>query len=180
MSIYTMGLKISAVWVLPYAFLVVSALWLLRTILNVGSNRKRLDHLGIPVCLQPINATSPIWLLLYQRLVPLVKRLPFGLGSWVRVNYPSWNLEDKYRVHSELGDIFGCACPDEIAVYVADPTAVGNLQYEYRAIVLTFYADQSNCWISRKFLKPTLLYSLSQFISSDACYFPDSLLQRDR
>lgn len=123
-----MGLQRSAVWMLPCAFLILSVLWLLRTILKVHSNRKRLDHLGVPVCLQPINATSPIWLLLYRRLVPLLKRLPFGLGSWVRVNYPSWNLDDKYRVHSELGDIFGCAYPDEIAVYVADPIAVGNHQ----------------------------------------------------
>ena len=128
-STSTLGPKVTNSRLITYAFVILSLLSLLRAIFGVFRNRKRLSHLGITVCLQPINATSPIWLLLYRTLVPILKSLPYGLGSWVRVNYPSWNLEDKYQIHSELGDIFGCAYPDEIAVYVADPIAVSEALY---------------------------------------------------
>ena len=59
-----------------------------------------------------------------RRLAPLLKALPFGLGSFVDHTGFAWFFFDRYRQHARLGPAFAVASPGEVQVVLADPDAV--------------------------------------------------------
>ncbi|KAI9836332.1 MAG: hypothetical protein M1837_003399 [Sclerophora amabilis] len=63
-----------------------------------------------------------------QRLfLPLLQRLPFGLGSFTRYNVLGWLFNDKYRMHVDFGDAWVHVSPGENALYVANAEAVEEI-----------------------------------------------------
>ena len=58
--------------------------------------------------------------------VPLVERLPWGLGqnSFTRYNWRGWEFRDKNRSHLEMGDAFIIVSPGRNALYISNTDAL--------------------------------------------------------
>jgi len=61
-----------------------------------------------------------VWMLTQQWLVPLLKRVPFGLCNFVSYTPLGWSFADKYSLHDRLGDAFIIVGPAENQVIVAN------------------------------------------------------------
>lgn len=69
-----LALATGAILLLILAFIVHSSICLLR---NYLAARK----VGVPIRIIPVDRINPLWSLASQRVVSLVRRLPFGLGN---------------------------------------------------------------------------------------------------
>ncbi|KAJ4419065.1 hypothetical protein N0V82_005188 [Gnomoniopsis sp. IMI 355080] len=65
-------------------------------------------------------------MLLDRPVLALVKRLPFGLGknTFTRYNFRGWELEDRYRSHHEMGDVWMHVTSVRNWLYIGDPDTV--------------------------------------------------------
>lgn len=101
---------------------------LANTAIKIAQNRKRASGLvGIPMVISPLSNANPLWKALSPWLMPMLKRLRPVLGNWTRHGYNGWTFEDKYRMHSELGDVFIHIGPCGISVILADPQVVQDV-----------------------------------------------------
>lgn len=89
-------------------------------------NYAKARKIGLPIKVIPIDHMNPLWTVLDRKIVPLVKRLPFGLGdnSFTRYNWRGFEREDKMRSHNEMGDAFIIVTPRFLWLYVNDPDTV--------------------------------------------------------
>ncbi|KAH8773775.1 hypothetical protein F5883DRAFT_641755 [Diaporthe sp. PMI_573] len=97
--------------ILSAAALVISLLVLglvLHSGLCLALNYFEALKVGMPLRVIPINHNNPIWMLLDRRILAFIRRLPFGLGdnSFTRYNFCGWKLQDRYRSHHEIGDVW--------------------------------------------------------------------------
>ena len=83
--------------------------------------------IGLPVIVVPISPSNPIWLLAGRHIVPLLRKLPFGSGSFTRFGYAGWQFHDKYRVHRELGDAITFATPGHNWIYVCNADTIHDI-----------------------------------------------------
>jgi cytochrome P450 len=109
---------------LAFSALTASLSWHL---LCIYSNYKQARRIGLPIIITPINAMNPVWFLTQKWLVPLLQRLPFGLGNFVNYSTLAWNYRDKHSLHDQLGDAFTIVGPGENQVIVAEAEAVENI-----------------------------------------------------
>lgn len=66
----------------------------------------------MPVRVIPISQLNPLWVLLDQKVLPFIRRLPIvGNSSFTRYNWRGWELADKCRSHQEMGDIWVLVSP---------------------------------------------------------------------
>ncbi|CAN8096634.1 unnamed protein product [Discula destructiva] len=91
------------------------------SILSFSSNLRAARKTGLPILISPVDLLNPLWIIFQKPLVPLLVKLPFGLGAWTRYNTMSWYFTDKYRVHEEYGKVFLKVSPDWIELHSADP-----------------------------------------------------------
>jgi hypothetical protein len=82
---------------LAFSALTASLSWHL---LCIYSNYKQARRIGLPIIITPINAMNPVWFLTQKWLVPLLQRLPFGLGNFVNYSTLAWNYRDKHSLTS--------------------------------------------------------------------------------
>lgn len=112
-------------------FGIVLALLLTRlanTTVKIARNRKQASGLeGFPIIISPLSNANPLWKALKQWLVPIFKTFRPVLGNWTRYSYAGWTFDDKYKMHSELGDVFTCISPDGVNMFVADPEVVQDI-----------------------------------------------------
>ncbi|KAH8882995.1 cytochrome P450 [Thozetella sp. PMI_491] len=82
--------------------------------------------IGLPIKVIPFDHMNPLWVVLDRKIIPTVKRLPFGLGdnSFTRYNWRGFEREDKTRSHDEMGDAFIMVTPGYLWVYINDPDTV--------------------------------------------------------
>ncbi|TLD09610.1 hypothetical protein PspLS_11724 [Pyricularia sp. CBS 133598] len=113
---------------LPVLYLVNSILCLVR---NVQTAKK----LGISVVCSPVSPFNPAWIIFNKRLVPLLQRLPFGLGDWTRCNTLDWTWIDRAhgdcQIHKRYGDTFANATPRGIEIHTRDPAVVNQVLRKY-------------------------------------------------
>lgn len=83
--------------------------------------------IGVPIRIIPISPLNPFWVLLDRKVLSLIRRLPFGDNSFTRYNWRGWEVEDRYRSHYEMGDIWVLVTPFKNWVYVNDPQALMSL-----------------------------------------------------
>ncbi|KAI1658098.1 cytochrome P450 [Daldinia decipiens] len=62
-----------------------------------------------------------------RKVLSFFRRLPFGDNSFTRYNWRGWEVEDRYRSHSEMGDIWVLVTPFKNWIYVNDPQALMSL-----------------------------------------------------
>ncbi|KAK5453338.1 hypothetical protein LTS15_006523 [Exophiala xenobiotica] len=99
-------------------------LWsLVRFIHNYNEAKK----IGLPILITPINPSGPLWMLTKDFLIPVMSRLPFGLGDWATRGEMGWTFYTKYAIHAKHGDAFVIAGPGENDVVVADPAATEDV-----------------------------------------------------
>lgn len=110
---------------------VVLALFLTRlvnTAIKISQTRKLASGLeGIPMIISPLSSANPLWKALKPWLVPMFKRFRPVLGNWTRYSYSGWTFEDKYKMHSEMGDVFTYVTPYGFNLYLADPEVVQDV-----------------------------------------------------
>ena len=109
----------------------------------------------LPLVFSPVDAVNPVWILTQSLLLPLIRKLPWSLGSWTRYNQRGWLFRDKYRMHAELGDAWMHVTPLNKTVYIADATACQQV-----------YTRKDD------FVKPTHMFrrsSASPFLLASGC-----------
>lgn len=106
-----------------YWFLAIAlpALWFIRYVGGFLSNLKAARATGLPYVVSPVAMHNPFWLVFQRSLKPILLKLPFGLGGFVRYNSLSWIFDDKYRMHQDYGTIFIHVTPGMNELHIADP-----------------------------------------------------------
>ena len=101
--------------------------WLIYLAISLEQNRRLALQMQVPIVISPFNPVNPLWMISQKVLIPLLQRLPFGLGSFTRYNRMGWVYHDKYRLHAELGDLFVHVNPAKNQLFVANPGAVEEI-----------------------------------------------------
>lgn len=83
--------------------------------------------MGVPIRFIPLSPLNPFWVLLDNKILPLFRRLPFGDNSFTRYNWRGWEVADRYRSHTEMGDIWVLVTPFKNWVYINDPAAITSM-----------------------------------------------------
>lgn len=104
------------VLLLTLAYTLYSSICLLR---NYISARK----IGVPVRIIPIDHINPLWTLVNQRVVFLLRRLPFGLGNnnITKYNYLGFEIPLRWKSHEQMGDAFILCSPSRNWLYMGNP-----------------------------------------------------------
>ncbi|KAJ4385540.1 hypothetical protein N0V93_009969 [Gnomoniopsis smithogilvyi] len=102
------------------AFLAAVSLYMLKTILQFLENRHYAKKMGIPILYSPVGRFNPLWILLAPILTPIIRKAPFGLGTWTEYVAYNWAWEDQGRTHQKLGKVFAHVSPSEIILWAAD------------------------------------------------------------
>ncbi|OAP58718.1 hypothetical protein AYL99_07808 [Fonsecaea erecta] len=91
--------------------------------------------IGLPIIVTPIDALNPLWVLGRPVLAPLIQKLPFGLGEFVRYSYLGWPWEYRYRMHARYGAAFTVVTPAECQVVVGDVDAAAEVLNRWRDFI---------------------------------------------
>ena len=102
-------------------------IWLLWILSSWLANFKSARRLNIPIFISPGSSISPIWMILRKPILPLLKALPFGLGSFTRFDYMGWTQDDKYRIHEQFGDVIILVTPTGNELYLSAAEAVDEI-----------------------------------------------------
>lgn len=82
---------------------------------------------GLPVLISPVSRMNFIWVIIQEPVQPLLKRLPFGLGSFNRFATLTWWFKDRYRLHEEYGKVFLIVSPGALELISADPEVTNQI-----------------------------------------------------
>lgn len=96
------------------------------TIVGLVKNYRDALKIGCPIRMIPISPLNPFWLLVDDRVLSYLRRLPFGLGdnSFTGYNFRCWEVKDRYRSHQEMGDIWVLVTPYKNWLFLNDPDAI--------------------------------------------------------
>lgn len=85
--------------------------------------------IGVPVRIIPVDHMNPLWFLVSQKVVSLLKRLPFGLAdnNMTKYNYLGFELSDRWKSHEEMGDAFILCSPSRNWLYLGDPDVITTM-----------------------------------------------------
>lgn len=89
---------------------------LVSSVFSFAQNYRAAMKMGLPIVSSPVYSRSLPWLVLSPLLGPLLLKLPFGLGSWVRYNRYMWVLEEKASAFQEKGKMFVVVTPAKLQV----------------------------------------------------------------
>ena len=94
-----------------------------RLLLNYRAARKT----GLPLIVLPFDCGSPLWLIIDRKIVRLVRRVPFGSGTFTRFNWRGWEIWDRYKAHEQLGDAIFFVTPGKNYLQLCDAEAVSEI-----------------------------------------------------
>lgn len=111
-----------AILLLSLAYTLHSSICLLR---NYIAARK----LGVPVRIIPVDHINPLWSLASQKVVSLLRRLPFGLGdnNITKYNYLGFEIPLRWKTHEEMGDVFVLCSPARNWLYLGNPDIITGM-----------------------------------------------------
>lgn len=112
----------AAVLLFLTAYTLHSAICLL---LNYRAARK----IGVPIRIIPVDHINTVWYLVSQRVVSLLRRLPFGLAdnNITRYNYMGFEIPIRWKSHAQMGDAFILCSPSRIWLYLGDPDVITTM-----------------------------------------------------
>lgn len=91
------------------------------TILALHRNYSIARKIGLPILIQPVSYSNPIWLMIGRHAAPWFKHLPFGLGRTVsRIGFSGWEWAQKHSIHQEYGPGFVIVTPVHNWLYTCD------------------------------------------------------------
>lgn len=101
------------------AFTLYSAICLLQ---NYVAARK----IGVPVRIIPVDHINPLWYLVSQQVVALLRQLPFGLSdnNITRYNYMGFEIPLRWKSHEEMGDAYILCTPSRNWLYLGNPEEI--------------------------------------------------------
>lgn len=88
-------------------------------------------HFGLPIVITPFSWQDAFWIFA-RPLLPWIRGLPFGLGSWDRYSYFGWSLNDRFAMHKRLGDAFIIVSAGRNEIYIAAPETATEIVTRYR------------------------------------------------
>jgi cytochrome P450 len=91
--------------------------------INYAEARK----IGLPILISPVNPMGPLWMSTKDFLVPILTRLPFGLGEWAIRADIGWTYYERFRVHAKYGEAFIIVSPGENEIILAEPNAADDV-----------------------------------------------------
>ncbi len=130
-----------------YYLFVLALAWLIYSFTCLAINRKRARQMNLRIVMSPVDNINILWIVTQEFLVPLIKLLPFGLGTWVRHNQRGWQYREGHRIHEDFGEAFVHTTPVQNQLYIANAEAAHNILSR-----------------RRDFVKPTYFYSECQSI----------------
>ncbi|KAI0594164.1 cytochrome P450 [Biscogniauxia sp. FL1348] len=84
--------------------------------------------IGVPIRIIPFSPFNPFWSLVDRKVVLFLRRLPYvGDNAITRYNWRGWDIEDRWRSHYEMGDIFVLVTPQYNMVLINDPEATTSV-----------------------------------------------------
>jgi hypothetical protein len=84
--------------------------------------------IGVPIRVIPFNPSIPFWSLVDRKVVLFLRRLPFiRKSSFARYNWRGWDIEDRWRCHYEMGDVFVLVSPHYNMIQLNDPEATASV-----------------------------------------------------
>jgi len=92
-------------------------------LINYNAARKT----GLPLVILPFDSGHPLWMIIDRKVVQLVRRIPFGSGTFTRFNWRGWEIWDRYRAHQELGDGIIFVTPGKNYLQLCDAEAVSEI-----------------------------------------------------
>ncbi|KAI0475198.1 cytochrome P450 [Xylariaceae sp. FL0804] len=104
--------------------LLLAAAWAVDTGIRLARNYAAARTVGVPIRCIPISPLNPFWVLLDRKVLAALRRLPFGDNSFTRYNWRGWEIQDRYRSHHEMGDVWILVTPFKNWVYINDPEAL--------------------------------------------------------
>ena len=112
-------------WVPILAFCVLA--WLAWTAICLLRNYRLALSTGLPMVVLPVNTFNLAWMLFirrfFPRTIPILKSLPWGMGSWAEYSDFGWNFQAGYAVHQKHGDAFLVVSPGMVELFLADAAA---------------------------------------------------------
>lgn len=109
--------ELSTMWPIWILLLFAApAFRLVSSVFSFAQNYRAANKMGLPIVSSPVYSRSLPWLVLSPLIGPLLLKLPFGLGSWVRYNRYMWAWEEKASAFQEKGKLFVVVSPAKLQV----------------------------------------------------------------
>ncbi|KAI1205124.1 cytochrome P450 [Annulohypoxylon truncatum] len=102
----------------------LGAVWVADTCRRLWRNYSAARTIGVPIRIIPFSPLNPFWVLLDRKVLSFIRHLPYGDNSFTRYNWRGWEVEDRYRSHHEMGDIWVLVTPLKNWIYINDPEAL--------------------------------------------------------
>ncbi|KAK7966424.1 uncharacterized protein PG986_000701 [Apiospora aurea] len=85
--------------------------------------------IGVPIRVVPFSPFNPLWCLVDRKIASLLRHLPWiGRGNSIsRFGWRGWDMEDRWRCHYEMGDMFVLVTPQYNMLQLNDPEAIVNV-----------------------------------------------------
>lgn len=82
--------------------------------------------IGVPVRIIPVDHINPLWLLVSQRVVSVLRRLPSWLGdnNITKYDYLGFEIPIRWSSHAEMGDAFVLCTPSRNWLYIGNPEVI--------------------------------------------------------
>lgn len=81
---------------------------------------------GVPIRIIPVDHLNPLWFLVSQRVVSLLRQLPLGLGdnNITKYNYLGFEIPLRWQGHEEMGDAYVLCSPSRNWLYLGNPDVI--------------------------------------------------------
>jgi cytochrome P450 len=107
--------------------LLLPILWTCYNIACLARNYSKASKLGIKLVISAISPDSPLWMALLINFPWILDKTPLESISLFKYTRPGWEVQRRYKVHAELGDIFIIVTPHRNWLHVADPKAAVDI-----------------------------------------------------
>ena len=116
------------VWlVLSYAAPLLMLPYLIWAASCLASNYNKARKIGLPILIAPIDSMNPLWMLTKDFLIPIISRLPYGLGEWASRGEIGWTFYARFAIHAKYGEAFIIVSPGHNEVILAEPAATDDI-----------------------------------------------------
>ena len=112
---------------LLYAITSLVAAYLLWSLSRFTNNYIEARKIGLPIVISPVNPMNPFWLLMKDRLIPIISSLPFNLGEWANRAEVGWTFYPRFSVHAKYGEAFTIVSPGTNEIYLAEAAATEDV-----------------------------------------------------
>lgn len=97
------------------------------SIVRFQANYAEAKKIGLPILCSPVNPAGPLWMSTKGFLIPILQKLPFGLGEWTSRAEVGWTYYPKFQVHSKYGEAFVIVTPGGNEIILAEPNAAEDV-----------------------------------------------------